>query len=191
MSENDKNNELSSEELNDLLDEYIASIENRGETEKSHSGPLPDDILLPEVTGERSADPEISAAGSGQESLTMHFSDVSIAEMITERCAVIGHISNVIAQADLSCRFELLPLLCEDTKNKGFHSGISEPVGAYSLEALYISSIENGGYESLTLSYRSADGKRAQCTFDLRSMDRFNAELSSVSLTRLYMDYGI
>ena len=64
MSENDNNKELSSEELNNLLDDYIASIENRGGTGKSHSDPLPDDILLPEVTGERTADPELSAAES-------------------------------------------------------------------------------------------------------------------------------
>ncbi len=98
MSENDNNKELSSEELNNLLDDYIASIENRGGTGKSHSDPLPDDILLPEVTGERTADPELSADVSEQESLTMHFSDISAIESMgkTQELNIENHLSDEV-----------------------------------------------------------------------------------------------
>jgi UPF0755 protein len=102
MSENDKNKELSSEELNNLLDDYIASIESRAgadkkpaplEPELPESPALPDDLLLPEVTGEKPARPETDEP---EAPLTLHFTNVSALDSIgrTQELNIDNHLSD-------------------------------------------------------------------------------------------------
>ena len=96
MSENEKNNSMSSDELNRMLDEYIASLEERArivpqeENEKDVS-------TVTDVAAPAEPDPEPAPEEEPEsESVTLHFTDVSSLDVIgnTQELNIDNHLSD-------------------------------------------------------------------------------------------------